>query len=154
GRGRPLVPACRTDPKDRACRAIEPTIRSCRDVKLPEPPLLLVTDRRQARWPLVEIVARAITGGRRWISVREKDLSEGEQIALVRTLLPIAHIPPLARIANALRVLGTIPGIQLAHAGRKASSQRPWHGMDALTSADAQTRNERPWPTVAPVAEA
>jgi hypothetical protein len=35
-------------------------------------------------------VARAITGGRRWISVREKDLSEGEQIALVRTLLPIA----------------------------------------------------------------
>jgi len=65
-----------------------------------------------------------------------------------------AHIPPLARIANALRVLGTIPAIQLAHAGRKASSQRPWHGMDALTSADAQTRNERPWPTVAPVAEA
>jgi thiamine-phosphate pyrophosphorylase len=39
---------------------------------------------------LVEIVARAITGGCRWISVREKDLSEGEQIALVRTLLPIA----------------------------------------------------------------
>jgi thiamine-phosphate pyrophosphorylase len=39
---------------------------------------------------LVEIVARAITGGCRWISVREKDLSEGDQIALVRTLLPIA----------------------------------------------------------------
>jgi thiamine-phosphate pyrophosphorylase len=51
---------------------------------------LLVTDRRQARWPLVEVVARAITGGCRWVSVREKDLSEGEQIALVRTLLPIA----------------------------------------------------------------
>src|SRR5262249_10188760 len=41
-------------------------------------------------WPLVEIVARAITGGCRWISVREKDLSEDDQIALVRTLLPIA----------------------------------------------------------------
>jgi thiamine-phosphate pyrophosphorylase len=59
-------------------------------VKLPEPPLLLVTDRRQARWPLVEIVARAITVGCRWVSVREKDLSESDQIALVRTLLPIA----------------------------------------------------------------
>jgi len=59
-------------------------------VRLPQPPLLLVTDRRQARWPLVEIVARAIRGGCRWISVREKDLSEGEQIALVQTLLPIA----------------------------------------------------------------
>ena len=59
-------------------------------MRLPEPPLLLVTDRRQARWPLVEIAARAITGGCRWVSVREKDLSESDQIALVRTLLPIA----------------------------------------------------------------
>jgi len=59
-------------------------------VRLPEPPLLLVTDRQQARWPLVEIVARAISGGCRWVSVREKDLSEGEQVTLVQTLLPIA----------------------------------------------------------------
>lgn len=59
-------------------------------MRLPEPPLLLVTDRRQARWPLVEVVARAITAGCRWISLREKDLSEGEQITLIRTLLPIA----------------------------------------------------------------
>jgi thiamine-phosphate pyrophosphorylase len=59
-------------------------------VRLPEPPLLLITDRRQARWPLVEVVAHAITVGCRWISVREKDLSEGAQITLVRQLLPIA----------------------------------------------------------------
>jgi thiamine-phosphate pyrophosphorylase len=59
-------------------------------VKLPEPPLLLVTDRRQTQWPLAEIVAHAIAGGCRWVSVREKDLSEADQIALVRTLLPIA----------------------------------------------------------------
>jgi thiamine-phosphate pyrophosphorylase len=72
---------------------------------------LLVTDRRQARWPLVEIVARAITVGCRWISVREKDLSEGEQITLVRTLLLIASRhgarvslhgeAALAKVANA-----------------------------------------------------
>jgi len=60
-------------------------------VRLPEPPLLLVTDRRQARWPLVEVVAHAITVGCRWISVREKDLSEDDQITLVQTLLPIAR---------------------------------------------------------------
>lgn len=80
-------------------------------MRLPEPPLLLVTDRRQARWPLVEIVARAITVGCRWISVREKDLSEGEQITLVRTLLLIASRhgarvslhgeAALAKVANA-----------------------------------------------------
>lgn len=65
-----------------------------------------------------------------------------------------AHIAPLKRIADALRAHGAAPAIQLAHAGRKASSQRPWHGMEALTDADVQARNERPWPTVAPVAEA
>jgi thiamine-phosphate pyrophosphorylase len=59
-------------------------------VRLPEPPLLLVTDRRQARWPLVEVVTHVITIGCRWISVREKDLPESEQITLVRTLLLIA----------------------------------------------------------------
>lgn len=59
-------------------------------MRIPEPPLLLITDRRQARWPLVELVACAIRAGCQWISVREKDLPEEEEIALVGTLLPIA----------------------------------------------------------------
>jgi thiamine-phosphate pyrophosphorylase len=58
---------------------------------LPNPPLLLVTDRRQARLPLADVVRAALGAGCRWVSVREKDLSEGEQIALVRTLLPMAR---------------------------------------------------------------
>ena len=37
-------------------------------------------------------------------------------------------------------------GIQLAHAGRKASSQRPWEGAKALGP------NEDPWQTIAPSA--
>jgi 2,4-dienoyl-CoA reductase-like NADH-dependent reductase (Old Yellow Enzyme family) len=64
-----------------------------------------------------------------------------------------AHIAPLARIAAHLRQHGAVPAIQLAHAGRKASSQRPWHGMGALTAADTAARNEPPWPTVAPTPE-
>jgi 2,4-dienoyl-CoA reductase-like NADH-dependent reductase (Old Yellow Enzyme family) len=36
-------------------------------------------------------------------------------------------------------------GVQLAHAGRKASAQRPWKGGGALTSADAP---DLPWTTV------
>jgi thiamine-phosphate pyrophosphorylase len=55
-------------------------------VKLPAPPLLLVTDRRQARLPLTEIVERACVAGCRWISLREKDLSEQEQLAMFETL--------------------------------------------------------------------
>ena len=60
-------------------------------MKLPDPPLLLVTDRRQARRPLPEVVGLALAAGCRWVSVREKDLPEDEQIALVRTLLPMAR---------------------------------------------------------------
>ena len=48
--------------------------------------------------------------------------------------------------AKSLAVPGTRFGIQLAHAGRKASAQRPWDGGKALGS------GEDPWPTVAPSA--
>jgi thiamine-phosphate pyrophosphorylase len=58
-------------------------------VTLPDPPLLLVTDRRQARRPLPEIVGAALGAGCRWISLREKDLPEDEQIPLARLLLPM-----------------------------------------------------------------
>ena len=50
----------------------------------------------------------------------------------------------LARVIAQVRRAGTAKfGIQIAHAGRKASSQRPWEGGGALT-ADAD-----PWPTIA-----
>jgi thiamine-phosphate pyrophosphorylase len=42
-------------------------------VRLPDPPLLLITDRRQARHPLAEVVTAALKAGCRWVSVREKD---------------------------------------------------------------------------------
>jgi thiamine-phosphate pyrophosphorylase len=58
---------------------------------LPDPPLLLVTDRRQARMPLADVVRAALAAGCRWVSVREKDLPEEDQIALALTLLPVAR---------------------------------------------------------------
>jgi thiamine-phosphate pyrophosphorylase len=60
-------------------------------MKLPDPPLLLVTDRQQARHPLAEIVAAAFSSGCRWVSLREKDLPDEEQIVLARRLLLIAR---------------------------------------------------------------
>jgi thiamine-phosphate pyrophosphorylase len=60
-------------------------------VSLPQPPLLLVTDRKQAGRPLPDIVAAALTGGCRWISLRERDLGQDEQVALIESLLPIVH---------------------------------------------------------------
>src|SRR5262249_19132781 len=60
-------------------------------MKLPDPARLLVTDRHQARLPLADIVRAALAAGCRWVSVREKDLSDDDQIALALTLLPIAR---------------------------------------------------------------
>src|SRR5712675_987912 len=60
-------------------------------MKLPDPPLLLVTDRQQARLPLADVVAAALLAGCRWVSIREKDLSADDQVALARTLLPTAR---------------------------------------------------------------
>jgi 2,4-dienoyl-CoA reductase-like NADH-dependent reductase (Old Yellow Enzyme family) len=57
------------------------------------------------------------------------------------------HIPGLARIAEFLREHGAAAGIQLGHAGAKASSRRPWDGGGAVTAENASP-GEEPWPTV------
>ena len=54
------------------------------------------------------------------------------------------HIAMAARIAAYIRSQGAAPGIQLAHAGRKASVQRPWNGGKVIPEADGG------WQTVAP----
>ena len=51
----------------------------------------------------------------------------------------------LARVIAHCRRAGTAKlGIQIAHAGRKASSQRPWEGGGALPP------DQDPWQTIAP----
>jgi len=57
------------------------------------------------------------------------------------------QIAPLARIAAFLKAEGAAAGIQLGHAGRKASMQRPWFGNGALTAVD-HARGDLPWETV------
>lgn len=53
----------------------------------------------------------------------------------------------LAPIAAAIAENGAVPGIQIGHAGRKASANRPWEGDDHIAADDA-----RGWPTLAPSA--
>src|SRR3954465_2531378 len=57
------------------------------------------------------------------------------------------HIPGLARVVDFLHAEGTAAGIQLAHAGAKASSLRPWDGTGPVTAETARP-GEAPWPTV------
>ena len=63
-----------------------------------------------------------------------------------------AHIPPLERIAAFMKAQGVVPGIQIAHSGRKGSMQRPWFGNGPLAAEDL-ARGEKTWDIVAPSAE-
>lgn len=51
----------------------------------------------------------------------------------------------LAPVARAISEAGSVPGIQIAHAGRKASANRPWEGDDHIPEGDP-----RGWQPVAP----
>ncbi|HWQ38682.1 MAG TPA: NADH:flavin oxidoreductase/NADH oxidase [Burkholderiales bacterium] len=62
------------------------------------------------------------------------------------------HVPPLQRITAFLKGHGAVPAMQLAHAGRKASMQRPWHGNGPLDDTDRR-RGEDAWEVVAPSPE-
>lgn len=56
-----------------------------------------------------------------------------------------------SRIAQFISSNGAIPGIQLGHAGRKASMQRPWYGNGPLSNNDFE-RGDMPWKIVGPSA--
>ena len=50
-------------------------------------------------------------------------------------------------VVKAIKAAGSVPGIQIAHAGRKASANRPWEGDDHIAEGNA-----RGWQTIAPSA--
>ena len=52
-------------------------------MRLPDPPILLISDRRRAKRPLPEELAAAAAGGCRWMMLREKDLPEQDLAALL-----------------------------------------------------------------------
>jgi thiamine-phosphate pyrophosphorylase len=103
-------------------------------VKLPHPPLLLVTDRRQARRPLTEVVAAALGVGCRWVSVREKDLSEDDQIATLRMLMPMARRHGARLTLHGEAALAAMCGADGVHlpAGRDPAAARARLGPDKL----------------------
>ena len=57
------------------------------------------------------------------------------------------HIEPLARAVRFVQQQGAVAGIQIAHAGRKASTHRPWDGGGPVPASDP-----RGWPVIGPSA--
>jgi thiamine-phosphate pyrophosphorylase len=113
-------------------------------MELPVPPLLLVTDRRQARRPLQDIVAAALDAGCRWVSVREKDLPPDEQILLARSLLPMAHANGAKLMLHGAASLAKDAGAEGAHlaAGSDVAAARALIGCDKLLGVSIHTVTE------------
>ena len=113
-------------------------------MRLPDPPLLLITDRKQARQPLADILGAAFAAGCRWASVREKDLPVADQIALARSLLPIARqfSARLTLHGDAAIAQGAgVDGVHLA-AGGCAAATRTMLGSEALIGLSVHTPAE------------
>jgi 2,4-dienoyl-CoA reductase-like NADH-dependent reductase (Old Yellow Enzyme family) len=79
-------------------------------------------------WHLVHLGSRAVGGA-------AVVLTEAAAVEAIGRISPNdlgiyndAHIEMLARINRFIEEMGALPGIQLAHAGRKASTSRPWEG--------------------------
>jgi thiamine-phosphate pyrophosphorylase len=60
-------------------------------VNLPDPPFLVISDRSQARRPLIEIAEAVFRAGCRWFSLREKDLPAAQRRDLLRELVTLGH---------------------------------------------------------------
>jgi thiamine-phosphate pyrophosphorylase len=112
--------------------------------KIPQPPLLLVTDRRQARRPLETVVAAALSAGCRWVSVREKDLPADEQILLARSLLPLVRAQHGKLMLHGEASVARDAGIDGVHlpAGRNAAAARALVGPEYILGVSIHTVTE------------
>ena len=97
-------------------------------------------------WHLVHLGSRAVGGSGLVLTEAIAVSPEGRITRGDLGLWKEEHIDFLNRIVRFLELQGAVPGIQLAHAGRKASCHVPWKGGRALTV------EEGAWQTVAPSA--
>jgi len=113
-------------------------------MRLPNPPLLLVTDRTQARRPLAEIVAAALASGCRWVSLREKDLPEDEQVVLARMLMPTARKYGGCLVLHGEAALAKLAGVDGVHlpSGSDAAAARALLGPGKIIGVSIHTVTE------------
>jgi 2,4-dienoyl-CoA reductase-like NADH-dependent reductase (Old Yellow Enzyme family) len=93
-------------------------------------------DGRATDWHLVHLGSRAVGGAGLVMAEASAVQAKGRISARDLGIWDDTHIPGLERIARFVRAQGAAPGIQLAHAGRKASVTVPWEGDRALAPAE------------------
>src|SRR4051812_16305370 len=96
-------------------------------------------------WHLVHLGSRAVGGAALIVVEASAVTRDGRITPGDMGIWDDRHIEPLARIARFVHRMGAVAGIQLAHAGRKASCDLPWKGGARL-----RTPEEGGWPVVGP----
>jgi 2,4-dienoyl-CoA reductase-like NADH-dependent reductase (Old Yellow Enzyme family) len=87
-------------------------------------------------WHFVHLGSRAVGGAGLVITEATAVLPEGRISPQDLGIWSDAHIDEIARISHFIHAQGSVAGMQLAHAGRKASTKRPWDGAGLLTEAE------------------
>src|SRR6266481_5115819 len=106
------------------------------------------TDGLATAWHLVHLGSRAVGGASLVFTEACAVSPEGRISPGDLGIWKDEHIEPLARITRFIREQGAIPGIQLAHAGRKGSTMRPWEGSGMIPESKGG------WTPVAPARRA
>lgn len=97
-------------------------------------------------WHLVHLGSRAV-GGAGLVIVEATAVSPDGRISPADSgIYSDQHVEPFSRIAAFMKQQGAVSGIQIAHAGRKASAQAPWDGGAHISAAEGG------WDTIAPSA--
>lgn len=97
-------------------------------------------------WHLVHLGSRAVGGAGLVFTEATAVTPEGRISPQDLGLWKDDHIEGFRRITQFIEQQGAVPGIQLAHAGRKSSMTSPWMGNELIAEADGG------WQTVAPSA--
>jgi thiamine-phosphate pyrophosphorylase len=96
-------------------------------VKIPSPPLLVITDREQSLLPLEAVAEAIFKAGGRWLSLREKDLPPDERLARLKNLVTLGRqwnaIVTVHEDIEAARASGAA-GIHLPGRGSPAKARK------------------------------
>lgn len=95
-------------------------------------------------WHFVNLGSRAVGGAGLIIAEATAVEARGRITPGDAGIWSESHIEPLHRINSFIKQHGAVPGIQIAHAGRKASAARPWEGDHSLKDEGGG------WETIAP----
>jgi 2,4-dienoyl-CoA reductase-like NADH-dependent reductase (Old Yellow Enzyme family) len=95
-------------------------------------------------WHVVHLGARAVGGAGLVLTEATAVTPEGRISPVDAGIWTDAQAADYRRITDFIRAQGAVPGIQLAHAGRKGSTNPPFRGRGSVDAADGG------WQTVAP----